>query len=184
MLTIKELRKLTKAMDAKAFRAQLGPFALVQKPEDVNPQGDTDLMGLPQNAQRTKVARSDKVSEGALGLLMQFEELSVSTLPPITGALPALTVGRQPDCDLVLDHGSVSKKHATLKWDEKARRCSLTDHGSTNGTFLNASIRIQKETVLKDGDILSFGEVQFWYLLTETLHARLSQGGKAAPRGV
>jgi hypothetical protein len=183
MLTIKELRSLTKTLDQKAFKAQLGPFALVQRPPDVAPQGDTDLMGLPQNVQSTRMAKKEKVSAGALGLLMQFEELSVTTLPPVTGST-SLTVGRQPDCDLVLDHSSVSKRHAVLKWFEKHRRCTLTDAGSTNGTFLNASIRIQKETVLKDGDILSFGEVQFWYLLTETLHARLSQGGGSAPRGV
>jgi hypothetical protein len=183
MLTIKELRGLTKSLDQKKFKAQLGPFALVQRPPDVAPQGDTDLMGLPQNVQSTRMARKEKIGSGALGLLMQFEELSVTTLPPMTGST-SLVVGRQPDCDLVLDHSSVSKKHATLRWYEKHKRCSLTDEGSTNGTFLNASIRIRKVTVLKDGDILSVGEVQFWYLLTETLHARLSQGGGSAPRGV
>jgi predicted component of type VI protein secretion system len=183
MLTVKEMRRLTKSLDLKGFKAQVGPFALVQRPPDVGIQGDTDLMGLPQNAQVTRMAKKDKVSSGALGLLMQFEELSVTTLPPVTGST-SLTVGRQPDCDLVLDHSSVSKQHAVIKWYEKHHRCTITDGGSTNGTFLNASIRVQKETVLKDGDILSFGEVQFWYLLTETLHARLSQGGGSAPRGV
>lgn len=182
MLTIKELRGLTKALDAPKLKAQLGPFALVQRPPGIENVPGTDLMGLPQNAQATRVAKADKVSSGALGLLMQFEELSVTTLPPVTKST-SLTIGRQPDCDLVLDHGSVSKLHATIKWYEKHRRCSVTDNNSTNGTFLNASIRVRKETVLKDGDILSFGEVQFWYLLTETLHARLSQGG-AAPRGI
>ena len=183
MLTVKELRGLTKSLDLMGFKAQLGPFALVQRPPDVAPLGDTDLMGLPQNVQSTRMAKKDKVSSGALGLLMQFEELSVTSLPPVTGST-SLTVGRQPDCDLVLDHGSVSKQHAVLKWYEKHHRCTITDLGSTNGTLLNASIRIQKETVLKDGDILSFGEVQFWYLLTETLHARLSQSTGNAARGV
>lgn len=183
MLTVKELRSLARSLDAKQLKAQLGPFALVQKPEGEGPTGDTDLMGLPSNSARTRVARADKVSAGALGLLFQFEELAVATIPPVTGST-SLTVGRQPDCDLVLDHGSVSKRHAVLKWYDKHQRCSVTDSGSTNGTFLNASIRIRKETVLKDGDILSFGEVQFWYLLTETLHARLAAGALGPARGV
>jgi hypothetical protein len=183
MLTIKELRGLARALDAPKLRAQLGPFALVQKPEGMEGPTGTDLMGLPSNAQTTRVAKPDKVSSGALGLLMQFEELSVTTLPPMTKST-SLTVGRLPDCDLVLDHSSVSKQHAVIKWYEKHRRCTVSDEGSTNGTFLNASIRVRKETVLKDGDIVSFGEVQFWYLLTETLHARLTQGGGPAPRGV
>src|SRR5690348_11115411 len=115
MLTIKELRPLIRALDVQKLKAQLGPFALVQKPEGLAAGSDTDLMGLPSNAQRTTVAKSGKMKSGALGLLMQFEELSVTTLPPMTKST-ALTVGRLPDCDLVLDHGSVSKLHAKITW--------------------------------------------------------------------
>ena len=46
----------------------------------------------------------------------------------------------------------------------------------TNGTFLNASVRLRRETTLKNGDILSFGEVQYWFLLTGTLHEKLTAG--------
>ena len=44
-------------------------------------------------------------------------------------------------------------------------------------TFLNSSLMQKKEATLQDGDIVSFGEVQFWYLLTDTLHAKLSGRG-------
>jgi pSer/pThr/pTyr-binding forkhead associated (FHA) protein len=84
-------------------------------------------------------------------------------------------VGRQPDCDLVLDDPSVSKVHALLKWDEANARCTITDLESTNGAFLNASVRLRRETTLKDGDILSFGEVQYWFLLTQTLYDKLKK---------
>ena len=83
----------------------------------------------------------------------------------------------------MLDDGSVSKRHATLTWDAEKKQCRLKDLGSTNGTFLNASSKVRGEVNLRDGDILSFGDVQFWYVLSETLHQRL-QKSSALPRGV
>jgi pSer/pThr/pTyr-binding forkhead associated (FHA) protein len=77
----------------------------------------------------------------------------------------------------VIDDRSVSKRHAVLSWNAESKRCSVADLHSTNGTFLNASTRIDGETVLRDGDILSFGDAQFWYLLIETLYAKLSRRG-------
>lgn len=167
-------------MKADVFRKQLGPFVLIQKPEQGAP-GDTDQMGLPMASQGTRMVKPEKAQAGALALIFQFDSLEVATVPPLQGT-DELSVGRQPDCDLVLDDPSVSKLHAVLKWDEQARRCSVLDKGSTNGTFLNASIRVKKETILRDGDIISFGEVQWWYLLTETLYARLK--GSGPHRGV
>ena len=87
-------------------------------------------------------------------------------------------MGRQPDCDLLLDAPSVSKTHALLRWDEENARCTIQDLGSTNGTFLNASVRLRRETTLKDGDILSFGEVQYWFLLTPTLYEKLTKSSR------
>jgi hypothetical protein len=171
VLSVKELRALSASLKPETFRKQLGPFVLIRKPEGSTP-GETDKMGLPINVQRTAMVKPEKAQAGALALLFQFEELEVTTLPPLHG-IDQLTVGRQPDCDLVLEHPSVSKMHAVLRWDAANKRCSVQDQGSTNGTFLNASVRVRKETMLRDGDIISFGEVQYWYLLTETLHARL-----------
>ena len=94
MLTIKELRGLSRSLDAPKLRKQMGPFALVQKPEGALGPSGTDLMGLPSNAQSTRVAKADKMSSGALGLLMQFEELSVTTLPPMTTARMAPSPSR------------------------------------------------------------------------------------------
>lgn len=173
MLSVKELRTLARQLTDEEFLDQMGPFVLVQQPESLKAGvPETNPMGLPANVQRTTVARPEKVSAGALGLLFQFDDLEVATVPPLDG-VDQLSVGRQPDCDLVLDDGSVSKKHAQLKWDAVRQRCSITDLGSTNGTFLNASVRLRRETTLKDGDILSFGEVQYWFLETRTLYQKL-----------
>lgn len=176
MLSVKDLRSLATKLSATQFREQLGPFVLVQQPQQLGVQAPkTQVMGLPKGVQRTMVARPEKVSAGALGLLFQFDELVVASVPPLQG-VDELKVGRQPDCDLVLDDPSVSKQHALLKWDGEHHRCTITDLESTNGTFLNASVRLRRETTLKDGDILSFGEVQYWFLHVETLHEKLSRG--------
>ena len=186
MLQVKELEKLATSLKLESFRKQMGPFVLIQRPPESQDGSQTDLLGLPMNVQSTTMARPGKVSSGTLGLLFQFDALVVANLPPLQG-VDALSVGRQPDCELVIDDASVSKKHATLRWDAEKKRATIQDLGSTNGTFLNASIRLRKETesLLQDGDIISFGEVQFWYLLTDTLHAKLSKARRThMPRGV
>lgn len=173
MLSVKELKNLAQKLPTKELLAQLGPFVLVQKAVKIGGTlvPDTDL---PAGAQRTSVVSPATVSAGALSLLFQFDELVVATIPPLHG-VDELTVGRQPDNELVLDHPSVSKHHAILRWDGAKNLCSVQDKESMNGTWVNASIRIARETPLHDGDILSFGEVQYWFLLTDTLHDKLTR---------
>lgn len=174
---MKELRTLVDRFTPAQFKEQMGPFVLVQQPPNLKAAvSGTQVMGaLPVNVQRTTVSKPEKVSAGALGLLFQFDELVVASVPPLEG-VDQLTVGRQPDNDLVLDDPSVSKKHALLKWDAANKQCTLQDLGSTNGTFLNVNVRVRREMALKDGDILSFGEVQYWFLHTDTLHQKLKAG--------
>jgi len=53
---------------------------------------------------------------------------------------PAMTIGRDHTCELILDNLSVSRRHARLSWDRG--EFYLDDLGSANGTRLNAkSIR-------------------------------------------
>ncbi|HZA14321.1 MAG TPA: FHA domain-containing protein [Myxococcaceae bacterium] len=172
MLTIREVRSLAAHYNADRFERELGAFALIQRPLAMDGSSETADMGLPMNARATAVARPERLSADVLALLLEFEELIVATLPPLKGS-DELTVGRAPDCDLVLDDPSVSKRHATLRWNDERSICSLEDLQSTNGTYLNGSVRVHKPVVLRDGDILSFGEVVFWYLLTPTLYERL-----------
>lgn len=181
MLSVKELKVFAQRLSDAEFRRQLGPFVLIQRPPGVA-GSDTNKMGVPPNAQRTSMARPEVVSTGALSLLFQFDELVVATVPPMEG-VDELSVGRSPDNELVLDDSSVSKRHAMLRWDAAHKRCTVQDLSSTNGTFLNASIRLRRETTLKNGDILSFGEMQYWFLLTETLYAKL-RGQDSRSRGV
>lgn len=172
MLTVKELRKLARTLPLEQFRHELGPFALIQRSPKERGEVQTNPFGLPSNAAATSAVRPEEASAGTLTLLFEFEDLAVATLPPV-GDRVELSVGRQPDCDLLVNDSSVSKRHAVLEWHEDTQHCTVRDTGSTNGTFLNLSTLVKQETQLRDGDILTFGEVPFWYLLTETLFEKL-----------
>ena len=84
-------------------------------------------------------------------------ELDPASGPPIeaiTIDAPACTVvGRTADCDVVLDHAGVSRRHALIQSRESG--WYVTDQGSHNGIFIN-SIRIDahEPTVLRDQDLL------------------------------
>jgi FHA domain-containing protein len=166
MLSTHELRTMVQSLEAEAFKQQLGPFALIQRPI-----AGTNALGSDVPA--TAYVKREAISDHSLALIFEFENLLIASLPPL-GHDETLTVGRLPGCDLMIDDPSVSKQHAVLRWNQAEERCSVEDLGSTNGTFLNASTLIRGETVLKDGDVVSFGDVQFWYLKSDTLHKKLT----------
>lgn len=169
MLSVKELHRIAKTMKAPEFARQLGPFALVQRPPDAL----TQQRSLQLGAKRTVAVKREDTRD-VVSLLFEFDDLMVATLPPV-GEEETLSVGRAPDCDLVVDDPSVSKHHATLAWDGKARRVLVEDQGSSNGTHLNGE-KLNVKIGVKDGDTLSFGDARFCLLLTETLYLKLTTG--------
>jgi hypothetical protein len=64
-----------------------------------------------------------------------------------------MTVGRAPECDIVLSDPTVSKRHLELQ--RRGTAVTLTDLGSTNGTKVNDH-RVH-EMVLTDGDTIRLG---------------------------
>lgn len=61
-------------------------------------------------------------------------------------------LGRDPDCDIVLDDPRVSKRHASLLWADNG--WTLADLGSKNGTLINGSPVSGR---LRHGDWISLG---------------------------
>jgi hypothetical protein len=169
---MRELRAMAGALSSQEFREQLGPIALIEQHESLAAAVDPVLASGEVGP--TSEVLPERIMARMLSLALAIEELRVTSLPPL-GRRAELSVGRQPDCDLVIDHHSVSKRHALLRWDEGQQCCTLCDLGSTNGTFVNAITRIEREVVLADGDIVGFGEIAFWFLLAESLHAKLSE---------
>ena len=67
-------------------------------------------------------------------------------------------IGRDPRCSVWLDEEGVSRRHAAIRVDSAARRVTLEDLGSTNGTFLRRT-RVRTEVALDDGDEIKVGTV-------------------------
>ena len=64
-----------------------------------------------------------------------------------------VTLGRAPDCDLVLPERQISRYHVRIEWD--ADGYVLRDLGSKNGTFVNGE-RVRGQLYrLRDGDEIS-----------------------------
>ncbi len=170
-MNITELRKIARRMDPAGFAHQVGPFALVQRPPKALVQLASEQLGVRE----TIPFERGKRVERALELVLSFEQLVIATLPPVREK-DTLTVGRLPDCDLVVENPSVSKRHAVLSWDTRTRTASVTDLESRNGTRLDGRpIPRNEPRPLQDGEVVSFGDVDYWFLHAETLHRRLTQ---------
>jgi hypothetical protein len=167
--TIRELRAFAFSLPVAAFQAQLGPFALVQKPPDPEVAQMAERLGVNATAGRLRWAPN---TELFVALMMEFEHLLVASLPPLD-VLGEVTVGRLPDSDFVIDDPSVSKRHAVLRWNGRRGRCRVCDLGSTNGTAVNGVPLRSREAGLNDGDLLVFGDASYLYFLTGTLHCKL-----------
>src|SRR5262249_30862702 len=80
---------------------------------------------------------------------------------PLSGRLFTLerevtSIGRNPECDLVLQPKSVSRRHAVIL--RKDGGFLLKDLGSTRGTFVNNQ-RLTQPVFLEDGNLIQIGEV-------------------------
>ncbi len=176
MHSVKELRALVRNYTAPDFKRQLGPFALVQRPPDERIRGMAVQMGAMDTLASVQRPDPKAVQE----LMFHFDDLVVATLPALAER-DELVVGRLPDCDLVIEDPSVSKRHAQLKWDRTLRQCTVSDLESKNGTTVNGAGLAGPELQLKDGDGVSFGNAAFCFLLTDTLYVRLLRPARQGP---
>jgi hypothetical protein len=82
--------------------------------------------------------------------------------PPFELTGPRSYVGRGIEADVCLAHPTVSRLHGVLY--RVGGSTLVEDARSSNGVFVNQE-RVQ-QAVLKDGDIVSFGNVAFWFRVT------------------
>ncbi len=68
------------------------------------------------------------------------------------------TIGRSPECHVVLDMAAVSRRHAEIL--EDAGAFWVKDHGSRNGTLVNGQ-KVNDRTKLHDGDQILICDVAF-----------------------
>jgi pSer/pThr/pTyr-binding forkhead associated (FHA) protein len=126
--------------------------------EDLGSSNGTAL-GSPENKiTRAPLAAGDMVFLGnhpvpAANLLGRVAA-AAAALPPLTFRGRALTIGRDPDCDQVLDLSFVSGRHARLS--SSGGKIVLEDLGSSNGTYVNGQ-RVERPVVVVPGDQIRLG---------------------------
>ncbi|MEP5567315.1 MAG: FHA domain-containing protein [Halioglobus sp.] len=89
-----------------------------------------------------------------------LKNMSSNEAIPLISA--SVTLGRSPDCEIVVDCSEASRQHASIS--RKDGRLTIEDLGSTNGTTLNGK-RLRKPEILGGGDIVYVGQV--YYLVVD-----------------
>src|ERR1700693_3913311 len=78
-----------------------------------------------------------------------------------------LRLGRDPDCDIVIQDPSVSRRHASVRPEDDGYY--VIDLQSTNGTFVNDTLA--SPCKLKDGDYLHVGGCIYRFLTGDNIEA-------------
>ena len=74
-------------------------------------------------------------------------------------------IGRDTDSTIVLNHPSISKKHARIDFDIQTNNGFLIDLNSAHGTFINNMKLNPNESIqLNSGDVISFGQSDEKYI--------------------
>jgi hypothetical protein len=112
---------------------------------------------------RVELAVDNKLKPGRFGVTSAMKEVGggagAGSLVLPSGERVALkdaviTLGRMPDCSIMLNDPNVSRRHSEVR--PHGTGYMAVDLGSTNGTKVNG-VRIDGERILTDGDILSLG---------------------------
>lgn len=163
--TLGALKRLS-SYPLDAMLQEVGPLALVQRAAAPGSQAT-----LHQQLSRTiEIEGRPKVARHALSLMLGLDD---GLVVPLGREAPEGTVvlGRGEDADVQFFDGSVSSRHAQVRFDGWQRAAWLRDLGSTNGTLVNG-VAVTSEVALAEGNVVSLGdETAFLFLRTETLYA-------------
>ena len=142
--------------DAEAFGVHLVARPRVAGDHDDERLGVAGFFGLDLFEDEEAAAAEHGAALSAVPAL-----LCLTSTPPREYLLRNLTttIGRGPRCDLRISANFVSREHARVI--RRGTSVEIEDLESRNGVFVNA-VRIARE-VLRDGDLITIGEMQFRY---------------------
>jgi pSer/pThr/pTyr-binding forkhead associated (FHA) protein len=148
-----------------AMLQEVGPLALIQR---AAAQSQAELH--KQLSRTIETEGRPQVARHALSLMLGLDDGMVVPLGR-DGPEGIVVLGRADDVDVPLFDGSVSSKHASVRFDGWKRQAWVRDLGSTNGTLLNGKA-VTAEVPLVEGNVVSLGdETAFLFMRTETLYA-------------
>lgn len=131
---------------------------------DLEAKGEraTKPLGEPPGSNAASTLHLSVKDLGGLRRSRNVEQALVHFLPD----QPLVTLGRAPECDLILSATGVSRKHAELS--KKVGHWLLTDLGSHNGSFVNGTkLEPDTPTPVKDKNNLWFGSYRSLFLFPE-----------------
>jgi pSer/pThr/pTyr-binding forkhead associated (FHA) protein len=108
---------------------------------------------------------------------MRARLVSLEGNPPVELAKDLTLIGRDDDCDVRLDHRSVSKLHCVLVKSEGL--LLLRDLGSTNGTRVNGQ-RVRRAALLPN-DLLTIANLKYQVKFGADLDADVAAELRNAP---
>ncbi len=159
VLSVRELKALSRRLNDEDFARQLGPFVLVQRP----------ILAKPKHAEPAGPKTTQPMASRKPASFLDFEALWVATLPPLAET-DSFSLGRAPDCDLVFDEDTVSSHHARIDW--RGDHAEIEDLGSSNGTFVNG-VKLSGCSKLADSDAIDFGALEVFFFAVATLRSRM-----------
>jgi pSer/pThr/pTyr-binding forkhead associated (FHA) protein len=108
---------------------------------------------------QTDFLSAKKIPAIKLGLVSASGEKHIAEF-----SQPDFFIGRDPDCELLLDDVAVSARHARLSFHHG--HWWLEDRGSKNGTVLNDS-HLTMPAILTNGDTIACGDTSIEIILPE-----------------
>jgi hypothetical protein len=104
-------------------------------------------------------------------LLVKFKDRTIKEFA--LDRIDSLSIGRNPNHNLVIDNYAVSANHAVIR--KEGNRYLLKDTSSKNGTFLNGLT--VEQAVLKNGDVITIGKHTLVFLERGRPRPRPELGG-------
>lgn len=129
--------------------------------QDSNPAAP-DALSLENEADFGQTFMVSGPEQVRLRNRVRFEQAHPRLITVVAGKAMTLTfpelevlIGRDKNCDLALDHDTVSGRHARLR--SISGTYLLRDLNSTNGTTINGE-PVRDQAVVKPGDVLGMGD--------------------------
>jgi NADPH-dependent 2,4-dienoyl-CoA reductase/sulfur reductase-like enzyme/pSer/pThr/pTyr-binding forkhead associated (FHA) protein len=93
----------------------------------------------------------------------------------------SMLIGRQPGVDILVNEGSVSRRHAQISYRD--RNYTLCDLDSLNGTYLNDQrLEPQRQYSLRVNDVIRYGNVVKFRFLLRALSLQELVSSEAPPK--
>jgi hypothetical protein len=126
----------------------------IQEGASACPQCGFKLLGSTQSFQPVKLDASEQkpVQNESKSHVLKVVR-GPQTGAEMTLSAGTVTLGRDPQCDILLNDMTVSRMHATL--EISAKGCVIRDENSFNGVWVND--RMVDACLLRSGDVIQLG---------------------------